>query len=89
MKEQGQAPGRTAAECDHAPTVSQLRCPCGQFTVDAAVAWPQQVVDLERQLADEKGITDTAIRHMENTERERDALQRRIDEEIKAGRILG
>ncbi|KKL63029.1 hypothetical protein LCGC14_2179240 [marine sediment metagenome] len=48
-----------------------------------------RIANLERQVADEKGITETAIRHMENTERERDALQRRIDAEVKAGRILG
>ena len=40
-----------STKCDHAPTVSQLRCPCGLSTVDATVAWPQQVIDLERQLA--------------------------------------
>ena len=59
------------SNCDHAPTVSQLRCPCGQFTVDAQVAWPQQVVDLEaenarlrRKLEEIRTVRDSSVLDM-------------------------
>ena len=28
----------TPEECNHAPTVLQLRCPCGQFVTDTSLA---------------------------------------------------